>query len=398
MNADGADNILKPVGLLDLHADLKETLGAARSTIEAMIYNVMGVEGSGKTTVAKMLAQRLGWVYLEADQFHSEGNKDKMRRGIPLTDDDRLPWLEAIHTELERQETAGENVIAACSVLKEKYREVLSAGLPVRYVYLKGSYELIRSRLRARHGHFAGEAILANQFEVLEEPKDAIVVDVAQTPEEIVAEILVKIRQEMGKAEAPGDVRNFVAEDSMETAAISFTAVRRGVSGSNQRGFCRAANERAVGIQRHNIRVGGEHFLCGIFFVSGAEQFDAEARRGEALDWDADGSVGNYILRNAVHRIGADVLFVEILAGCGGGGIFPRGYFLFAELVSTLVASRRDGFVHDRRADFRVDWRTDFGVFTGLESQGVACGMAMDVLDGRIAGDCFGNWGVFSIE
>jgi gluconokinase len=163
-----------------------------------MIYIVMGVEGSGKTTIAKMLAEKSGSVFLEADQFHSAANKEKMSRGIPLTDADRLPWLEAIHAELVKQDAAGKNAILACSALKAEYREILSTGLRVRYVYLKGSYELIQSRLQARHGHFAGESILANQFEILEEPKDAIVADVTPPPEEIVAEVLAKIRQEMG--------------------------------------------------------------------------------------------------------------------------------------------------------------------------------------------------------
>ena len=162
-----------------------------------MIYIVMGVTGSGKTTVAELLAAKLGWAFLEADQFHSPVNKAKMHQGIPLTDEDRIPWLAAIHAELQGKDAAGENAVLACSALKDEYREILSAGLKVQFIYLKGTFELIRSRLQARQGHFAGESILADQFAVLQEPHDALVVDLRDTPEEIVATILEKI------AEAP---------------------------------------------------------------------------------------------------------------------------------------------------------------------------------------------------
>ncbi|HXP22561.1 MAG TPA: gluconokinase, partial [Candidatus Sulfotelmatobacter sp.] len=136
-----------------------------------MVLLVMGVAGSGKSTVAGLLAARLSWVFLEADDFHSPANKEKMHRGIPLSDDDRLPWLDAIHAALVRQNKAGNNVVLACSGLKEEYRKRLSQGLDVKVVYLKGSFELIESRLRGRTGHFAGESILADQFAVLEGPR-----------------------------------------------------------------------------------------------------------------------------------------------------------------------------------------------------------------------------------
>jgi ACS family tartrate transporter-like MFS transporter len=158
-----------------------------------MIYIVMGVTGSGKTTIAESLAAKLGWVFLEADQFHSAANKAKMHAGIVLTDVDRLPWLAAMHAELQRKDAAGENVILACSALKQEYREILSAGLNVKYIYLKGSFELIQARLHARHGHFAGQSILADQFAVLQEPDYAVAVDVSGTPKQIVDTILEKI-------------------------------------------------------------------------------------------------------------------------------------------------------------------------------------------------------------
>src|SRR5271154_1847242 len=117
-----------------------------------MILLVMGVTGSGKTTIAKLLADRLGWLFLEADDFHSPANKQKMHAGIPLTNEDRIPWLQSIHQDLLCQHEQGKNVVFACSALKEEYRHLLQAGLPVKVIYLKGSYELIRARLHARHG------------------------------------------------------------------------------------------------------------------------------------------------------------------------------------------------------------------------------------------------------
>jgi gluconokinase len=159
-----------------------------------MIVLVMGVTGSGKTTVGRMLADRLEWVYLEADDFHSAANKERMHRGVPLTEADRLPWLDAIHTELVMQNAQGKNVVLACSALREEYRVILTAGLQVKLIYLRGSRELIGGRLRLRKHHFAGESILDDQFAVLEEPHDAILEDIAEDPETIVEEILHKIR------------------------------------------------------------------------------------------------------------------------------------------------------------------------------------------------------------
>jgi gluconokinase len=158
-----------------------------------MIVLVMGVAGSGKTTIGRMLASRLGWVYLEADDFHSAANKEKMHRGEHLTEADRLPWLRAMHAELQNQSARGKNAVLACSALNEEYRRILMDGLNVKLVYLRGSKELIASRLRHRTGHFAGEAILDDQYAVLEEPRDAIVVDVTEEPERIVEEILSKL-------------------------------------------------------------------------------------------------------------------------------------------------------------------------------------------------------------
>lgn len=154
-----------------------------------MIIVVMGPTGSGKTTIGSLLAQRLGWDFVDADRFHSAANKAKMHAGIPLTDSDRLPWLIAIHDQIAKWIALKQNVVLACSALKQSYRQLLWNGPDVQFVYLKGSYDLIAERLRARCGHFADEHILAGQFADLEEPTDAITVDIHPSPEEIVDEI-----------------------------------------------------------------------------------------------------------------------------------------------------------------------------------------------------------------
>lgn len=158
-----------------------------------MIALVMGTTGSGKTTVGEMVAAQLHWTFLDADNFHSAANVEKMRQGIPLTDEDRAGWLVAMHAELVKRNAAGENMVLACSALKQKYRDEIGAGLDMKVVYLKGDYATMAARIAGRHGHFAGEGILAGQFADLEEPKDAIVMDVTKPPKAIVAEIVKKI-------------------------------------------------------------------------------------------------------------------------------------------------------------------------------------------------------------
>jgi len=154
----------------------------------------MGVTGAGKTTIGSLLAKDLGWEFADADDFHSAANKEKMSRGIALDDADREPWLEAIRAALLRWSSERRNVVLACSALKKSYRERLKIGPEVKFVYLKGSYEVIYQRLLSRHGHFATEKILSSQFEALEEPADAIVVDVGKSPEEIVNEIRERLK------------------------------------------------------------------------------------------------------------------------------------------------------------------------------------------------------------
>ena len=159
-----------------------------------MIVIVMGVVGAGKTTVGSMLAAELGWQFADADDFHPPANVQKIRSGTALTDADRAPWLELLRKAVAEWGAAKTNVVLACSALKSSYRQELNADLEVRFVYLKGSAPLIAERLHERHGHFAGESILASQLADLEEPQSAIVADIRQTPSEIVN----SIRKQLG--------------------------------------------------------------------------------------------------------------------------------------------------------------------------------------------------------
>jgi gluconokinase len=158
-----------------------------------MVVIVMGVTGAGKTTVGNLLAGQMGWEFADADSFHSPANVEKMRQGIPLGDADRAPWLKAMRDAISGWIARHNNVVLACSALKRSYRDELRVGPEVKIVYLKGSEQLISSRLRQRHGHFAGESILAAQFADLQEPADAIVVDVSLPPEEMVRDIRARL-------------------------------------------------------------------------------------------------------------------------------------------------------------------------------------------------------------
>jgi gluconokinase len=158
-----------------------------------VILIVMGVVGAGKTTVGSLLARRLGWQFADADDFHPAANVEKIRNGIPLDDSDRAPWLAALRDAIVRWNVERRNAVLACSALKRKYRDELRVD-GVRFVYLKGDYELIHGRLRGRRGHFASDSILRSQFEDLEKPEDAITVEVDKTPDAIVSEIIDKLK------------------------------------------------------------------------------------------------------------------------------------------------------------------------------------------------------------
>lgn len=149
----------------------------------------MGPAGAGKTTVGELLASQLAWDFFDADNFHSAANIGKMSKGIPLDDEDRIPWLNSIREAMLQWDSSGKNAVLACSALKRSYRERLQINSSVKIVYLRGSFELLRERLHSRRGHYAGEQILAGQFADLEEPTDAITIDAALPAEQIVKEI-----------------------------------------------------------------------------------------------------------------------------------------------------------------------------------------------------------------
>jgi gluconokinase len=156
-----------------------------------MLLLLMGVTASGKSTVGRILAERLGWPFFDGDDFHPPANIEKMSHGIPLTDEDRAPWLATLHQVLADHEHRGASAIVASSALKQHYRDILLEGLhTVRVVYLKGDPATLQARLDHRVGHFMPKTMLPSQMAALEEPADAFVVDAGQTPEAIAEKII----------------------------------------------------------------------------------------------------------------------------------------------------------------------------------------------------------------
>jgi gluconokinase len=155
-----------------------------------MIIIIMGVSGSGKTTIGKILADILDWEFKDADDFHSADNIAKMRLGIPLNDGDRQPWLKDLQTAIALWLKENQNVILACSALKTNYRQYLRLDNEnIQLVYLKGSLDLLQQRLLNRQNHFMSEKLLNSQLDTLEEPDDAICVDISEPPQLIVHNI-----------------------------------------------------------------------------------------------------------------------------------------------------------------------------------------------------------------
>src|SRR3974390_1695986 len=164
---------------------------------QASVVVVMGVSGAGKTTIAAMLANRLGWTFEDADWFHPAANIEKMHSGQPLTDEDRWPWLQAIAAWIDATRREGGHGVIACSALQRAYRQVLGGNhADVRFVYLKGERELIARRMITRHGHFMPPSLLDSQFATLEEPGDdeaPLVVSIEARPPTIVEEIVARL-------------------------------------------------------------------------------------------------------------------------------------------------------------------------------------------------------------
>ncbi len=157
-----------------------------------MVAIVMGVSGSGKTTIGVLLAQKLKCEFADADNFHPPANVAKMSAGIALDDDDRAPWLCALRDLINEHLEAGRRLVLACSALKESYREQLQISDAVKIIYLKGDYQVIADRLHNRRGHYMNPRLLDSQFATLEEPdiENVITVDIADTPDEIVSQIM----------------------------------------------------------------------------------------------------------------------------------------------------------------------------------------------------------------
>ena len=162
-----------------------------------MVVVLMGVCGCGKTTVGRMLAQELGWTFVDADDLHPKANVAKMASGVALADEDRWPWYDRIVAELRRLTREGAHVVLACSALKQGYRDRLAGAGKLRLVYLKGDAATIEPRLAGRKEHFMPASLLASQFATLQEPAEAIVVDIAQPAAEQVAAIARALREEL---------------------------------------------------------------------------------------------------------------------------------------------------------------------------------------------------------
>ncbi|MCA3185221.1 MULTISPECIES: gluconokinase [unclassified Cupriavidus] len=158
-----------------------------------MIYILMGVSGSGKTTVGQLLAAQLHCGFHDADTFHSEANKAKMHAGTPLTDEDRWPWLAAMRAAIDTARAEGRTHVFTCSALRQIYRDRLTPpDGGVTFVFMKGDAATIGGRLSARSDHFFNPALLQSQFDTLEEPRDALVLDIRRPPEALVQDILAK--------------------------------------------------------------------------------------------------------------------------------------------------------------------------------------------------------------
>ncbi len=160
-----------------------------------MVLILMGPMGCGKTTIGKMLAEKLGWPFYDGDNFHPKENVEKMRAGVALTDEDRRLWLEKSREKIERWLKEKQDTILACSALKQSYREILGVDQKsVKTVYLKGSYQLLRKRIEERQHPYMNKDLLRSQLDTLEEPQEGLIVDISATPETIVSTVIQSLK------------------------------------------------------------------------------------------------------------------------------------------------------------------------------------------------------------
>jgi gluconokinase len=163
-----------------------------------MIVVLMGVMGTGKTTIGHLLVEKTGWEFAEGDDFHSKANVEKMHAGIPLNDEDRLPRLKSLHGQISDWQRRGVNAVLTCSALKQAYRDILRGDLPantVKFVLLQAQKAVLEERVSHRPGHFMSPALLESQLATLEDPKDALHISVEKTPEDAVGQILADLGQ-----------------------------------------------------------------------------------------------------------------------------------------------------------------------------------------------------------
>jgi len=191
----------------NVQADVQPQVASIETTATMpSVLVVMGVSGSGKSTIGTQLALHLHWDFEDGDWFHPARNIDKMHAGIALTDEDRVPWLIAIADFIDRARCAGTHVVVACSALKRRYRAVIVGNRPdVRLIYLNGDRELIARRIAARHEHFMPQSLLQSQFEALEEPgadENPIVVSIEPRPREIVGQIVAALKARIRQPDA----------------------------------------------------------------------------------------------------------------------------------------------------------------------------------------------------
>lgn len=203
-----------------------------------MFILIMGVTGSGKTTLGKLLSAAMGWPFFDADDFHSPDNVRKMASGLPLTDEDRGPWLQELRALISQHNERGVNGVLACSALKEAYREILTAGADVPVVYLKASPDLIRSRLDSRSGHYMPTRLIESQFLFLEEPNESIIIDAAWPTEQAVGAIRSRLENRArmrSDAMSSGRARKLETAMNEETFNLSIRKFLKMVGVNSQR-------------------------------------------------------------------------------------------------------------------------------------------------------------------